>query len=82
MPSARGTEMYVIKHNETGRYVSLFGNARSYTDQLQRAQVFGDLVAAERSVCANEHITLVQNEFGLVRHETLAQTAEPKERKR
>jgi len=50
--------MFVIQHDETGKYVSRPGSLRSYTNRLEDARVFRHREQAEKERCV-ENETLV-----------------------
>jgi hypothetical protein len=50
--------MFVIQHDETGKYVARPGSLRSYTNRLEGAQVFRHREQAEKERCV-ENETLV-----------------------
>jgi hypothetical protein len=50
--------MFVIQHDETGKYVSRPGSLRSYTNRLEEARVFRTREGAEKERCV-ENETLV-----------------------
>lgn len=43
--------MFVLQHNETGKYVARPGSERSYTNRLEEARVFRTLEGAEAERC-------------------------------
>ncbi len=45
---------YVIICNDTQKYVASFGSERSYTSQLQKAQLFSSKEEAANHACGNE----------------------------
>lgn len=53
--------MYVIKNNETSRYVSWPGSRKSYTSRLEYARVFKTKDAAKQDCCGNETAVLMSD---------------------
>lgn len=43
--------MFVLQHNETGKYVACPGSERSYTNRLEQARVFRTPEGAEAERC-------------------------------
>lgn len=51
--------MYVIRNNDTGKYVTPRGSAKSYTGKLEEARTWTDAGAAQRECCGNETVVPV-----------------------
>lgn len=48
--------MFVIQHDETGKYVARPGSLRSYTNRLEDAQVFRHREKAEKERCVENEV--------------------------
>jgi hypothetical protein len=54
--------MFVLVHNETGKYVAEPGQDKSYTQRLEEAQTFSTREEAERNRCdQSERIAAVDS---------------------
>jgi hypothetical protein len=54
---------YVIKNQETGKYVAKPGSKHSYTETLENARVYPDAESAFANKCGNEIAIPIENLF-------------------
>jgi hypothetical protein len=52
---------YVIRNLDTGKWAARFGGEHSYTNNLQHAQTFSTLEAAQAHCCGNERILSLED---------------------
>lgn len=59
--------MYVIRNNDTGKFVARSGSESSYTNAIQNARVFSTKESAQRHLCVdNETVVPVSSVLNLV----------------
>lgn len=54
---------FIIRNNDTGKFVTPPGSERSYTTVLQNARVFPTREQAERDKCGNETVLPLDSMF-------------------
>ena len=51
--------MYIIRNNDTGKYVARPGSEHSYTAKLEHARTFPTRAIAQTDACGNESVLAV-----------------------